>query len=42
MNPDGTMMRGESIEQFAQLHGMPILTIAELIEWGQRCGADAS
>jgi len=33
MNPDGTMMRGDAIEQFAQLHGMPILTIAELIEW---------
>ena len=35
MNPDGTMMRGEAIEQFAALHGMPILTIAELIEWRQ-------
>jgi len=33
MNPDGTMMRGEAIEHFAQLHGMPILTIAELIAW---------
>jgi 3,4-dihydroxy 2-butanone 4-phosphate synthase len=36
MNPDGTMMRGEAIEQFAQLHSMPILTIAELIEWRKR------
>lgn len=36
MNPDGTMMRGEAIEGFAQLHGMPILTIAELIEWRKR------
>jgi len=36
MNPDGTMMRGEAIERFAQLHGMPILTIAELIEWRKR------
>ncbi|XLZ71138.1 3,4-dihydroxy-2-butanone-4-phosphate synthase [Massilia sp. SR12] len=36
MNPDGTMMRGEAIEAFAQLHGMPILTIAEMIEWRQR------
>ena len=35
MNPDGTMMRGDAIEQFAQLHGMPILTIAELIAWRQ-------
>jgi len=36
MNPDGTMMRGGAIEHFAQLHGMPILTIAELIEWRKR------
>jgi 3,4-dihydroxy 2-butanone 4-phosphate synthase len=36
MNPDGTMMRGEDIERFAQQHGMPILTIAELIAWRQR------
>jgi len=36
MNPDGTMMRGDAIEQFAQLHGMPILTIAELIAWRKR------
>jgi len=33
MNPDGTMMRGADIERFAELHGMPILTIAEMIEW---------
>ena len=33
MNPDGTMMRGEQIEQFAEERGFPILTIAELIEW---------
>lgn len=33
MNPDGTMMRGDAIERFAELHGLPILTIAELIEW---------
>ena len=24
MNPDGTMMRGDDIERFAELHGMPI------------------
>lgn len=35
MNPDGTMMRGDAIEHFAQMHGMPILTIAELIAWRQ-------
>jgi 3,4-dihydroxy 2-butanone 4-phosphate synthase len=33
MNPDGTMMRGDDIERFAELHGMPILTIEELVEW---------
>ncbi len=33
MNPDGTMMRGEQIEEFAALHGFPMLTIAEMIEW---------
>lgn len=38
MNPDGTMMRGEAIERFAELHGMPILTIAEMIEWRRRVG----
>ncbi len=36
MNPDGSMMRGDAIERFAELHGMPILTIAEMIEWRQR------
>lgn len=36
MNADGTMMRGESIEHFAALHGMPILTIAEIIAWRSR------
>lgn len=33
MNPDGTMMRGEAIERFAEERGFPILTIAELIAW---------
>ncbi|MFM9435610.1 3,4-dihydroxy 2-butanone 4-phosphate synthase [Janthinobacterium sp. CG_23.3] len=36
MNPDGSMMRGDAIERFAELHGMPILTIAEMIEWRSR------
>jgi 3,4-dihydroxy 2-butanone 4-phosphate synthase len=36
MNADGSMMRGEAIEQFAALHGMPILTIAEIIAWRSR------
>lgn len=36
MNADGTMMRGDAIERFAQERGFPILTIAELIAWRQR------
>ncbi|MBB3121335.1 3,4-dihydroxy-2-butanone-4-phosphate synthase [Pseudoduganella violacea] len=38
MNPDGTMMRGEAIERFAEEHAMPILTIAELIAWRRQHG----
>jgi 3,4-dihydroxy 2-butanone 4-phosphate synthase len=38
MNPDGTMMRGEQIEQFAAERDFPILTIAELIQW-RKAGA---
>ena len=33
MNPDGTMARGAQVERFAQLHDLPMLTIAELVEW---------
>lgn len=33
MNEDGSMMRGAAIEEFATLHGMPVLTIAELVAW---------
>jgi len=36
MNPDGTMMRGQDIERFAEERGFPILTIAEMIEWRKR------
>jgi 3,4-dihydroxy 2-butanone 4-phosphate synthase len=36
MHPDGTMMRGAAIEQFAALHGMPILAIADLVAWRTR------
>ena len=36
MNPDGTMMRGDAIERFAQERGFPVLTIAELIAWRER------
>ena len=33
MNPDGTMTRGEQVARFAQEHGLPMLTIAELVEF---------
>ncbi len=33
MNEDGTMARLPDLEQFAQVHDMPILTIAALIEY---------
>ncbi|MBX9901929.1 MAG: 3,4-dihydroxy-2-butanone-4-phosphate synthase [Burkholderiaceae bacterium] len=36
MNPDGTMMRGAEIDTFAATHGMPILSIADLIAWRSR------
>lgn len=36
MNEDGSMMRGEAIERFALKHGMPMLTIAELVAWRSR------
>lgn len=36
MNPDGTMARGEAIERFAAQHGMPILSIADIIAWRSR------
>ena len=36
MNADGTMMRGAAIERYAAQHGMPILTIAEMIAWRRR------
>ncbi|HAT31117.1 MAG TPA: 3,4-dihydroxy-2-butanone-4-phosphate synthase [Janthinobacterium sp.] len=36
MNPDGSMMRGAALEDFAALHGMPILSIADIIAWRGR------
>lgn len=33
MNPDGSMARGEQVECFALLHGLPTLTIAEIVHW---------
>lgn len=33
MNPDGTMMKGEQVIRFATFHQLPMLTIAELIDY---------
>lgn len=33
MNPDGTMARGADIESFAELHDLPVISIADLILW---------
>jgi 3,4-dihydroxy 2-butanone 4-phosphate synthase len=33
MNPDGSMARGEQVERFALTHGLPTLTIAEIVQW---------
>ncbi|UYZ84561.1 3,4-dihydroxy-2-butanone-4-phosphate synthase [Entomomonas sp. E2T0] len=32
-NPDGTMAKGQQVEDFAKLHNMPMLTIAELVQY---------
>lgn len=37
MNPDGSMARGQQIDDFARLHHMPILTIAELVACREAC-----
>lgn len=36
MNADGTMMRGADIDAFSAQHGLPMLSIAEMIDWRQR------
>lgn len=36
MNPDGTMTRGADVERFAAQHGLPMLTIAELVAFRER------
>jgi 3,4-dihydroxy 2-butanone 4-phosphate synthase len=33
MNPDGSMMRGAQLLAFSRLHGYPMLTIAELVDY---------
>ena len=41
MNPDGSMMRGAQIQDYAQRHALPILSVAELATWiaGQNLAA---
>lgn len=36
MNPDGTMMRGQQVQDYAARHDLPQLSVAELAEWLQR------
>lgn len=36
MNPDGTMARGDDIERFAAQHGLPVISIEDLILHRQR------
>jgi len=33
MNPDGSMARGAQISAFALTHGIPVLSIADLVQW---------
>jgi 3,4-dihydroxy 2-butanone 4-phosphate synthase len=39
MNADGTMTRGEQVVRFAKEHGLPMLTIAELVEFREALAA---
>jgi 3,4-dihydroxy 2-butanone 4-phosphate synthase len=39
MNADGTMTRGADVERFAAQHNLPMLTIAELVEFRQALAA---
>ncbi|BCL76332.1 3,4-dihydroxy-2-butanone 4-phosphate synthase [Jeongeupia sp. HS-3] len=36
MNPDGTMMRGDTVIAYAEQHGLPVLTIADLVWYRQQ------
>lgn len=36
MNPDGTMMRGRQVQDYAERHGLPQLSVAELAAWLRR------
>ncbi|NUQ88240.1 MAG: bifunctional 3,4-dihydroxy-2-butanone-4-phosphate synthase/GTP cyclohydrolase II [Glycomyces artemisiae] len=36
MNDDGTMMRLPQLREFGDAHGIPVITVAQLVEWRQR------
>jgi 3,4-dihydroxy 2-butanone 4-phosphate synthase/GTP cyclohydrolase II len=39
VNDDGSMARRKDLEAFARRHGLPIVSIADLIAYRRRCGA---
>ncbi|MCB6182821.1 3,4-dihydroxy-2-butanone-4-phosphate synthase [Leeia sp. TBRC 13508] len=39
MNPDGTMMRGEQLHRYSEDNQLPMLSIADLVEWKQQTNA---
>jgi 3,4-dihydroxy 2-butanone 4-phosphate synthase len=44
-NPDGTMAKGAEVDQFAERHGLVMLSIAELVDhhrdYVERCEEEA-
>lgn len=38
MNPDGSMMRGQAVFDYAQAHGLPVLAIADLVAYCKEAG----
>jgi len=42
MNPDGTMSRGQQLLDFAALHGLPMLSIAELADYRRQSQLQAA
>ena len=38
MNPDGSMARGREVRAYAERHGLPVLSIEDLVAWQRRAG----
>lgn len=38
MNPDGSMARGREVQAYAERHGLPVLSIEDLVAWQRRAG----